>query len=200
MSEPAGSRRAPPRPVAYDDVDDVIGIASEMQATDAEHLSVEELREVAAELDVPERYVMPAIEELARRRVLLVAAERRRTGRRRLALIVALALLGTVVIWALIGQASLSRELAAVEAARAQVDNVVALRAKRVAEWGARPDSRERSAELSGADNRVAVERKRYDASAQAYNASARAFPGSVWAALFGLPSEVPASDRIDGW
>lgn len=200
MSEPAASRRTPPRPVAYDDVDDVIGIASEMQATDAEHLSVEELREVAVDLDVPERYVTPAIEELARRRAALLATEQRRTRRRRVVLLASLALLGILVIWALTGQASLSREFAAVEAARAQVENVIALRAKRVAEWGARPDSRERSAELSGADNRVAVERKRYDSVAQVYNASARAFPGSVWTALFGLPSEVPSSDRIDGW
>lgn len=200
MTSPSSPRRTPPRPLAYDDVDDVIGIASEMQATDADHLSVEELREVASELDVPDRYVAPAIEELARRRAVKLAEEAQRIKRRRVLIAAILGALGVLVIWALLGQASLSGDLAAVESARAQVDNVVSLRKKRVAEWGERPDSRERTAELSGADNRVAVERRRYDAAAQAYNASVRSFPASLWAALFGLPSEVPPSDRIDGW
>lgn len=200
MTSPSRPRRAPPREIAYDDVDDVIGIASEMQATDADHLSIEELREVASELDVPDRYVAPAVTELARRRAERLAAEAQRVRRRRVLVAAILGVLGVLVIWAVLGQASLSGDLAAVEAARAQVDNVVTLRKKRIAEWGPRADSRERTAELSGADNRVAVERRRYDAAAQAYNASVRSFPASLWAALFGLPSEVPPSDRVDGW
>lgn len=41
--------------------------------------------------------------------------------------------------------------------------------------------------ELSGTENRIAVERRRYNESVQVYNTSIRRFPGSVWAGLFGF-------------
>ena len=41
--------------------------------------------------------------------------------------------------------------------------------------------------ELAGTENRIAVERRRYNESVQAYNTSIRRFPGSVWAGMFGF-------------
>lgn len=201
-TDPPGSkpRRKAPREIAYEDVDDIIGIASEMQNLDADRLSVEDLREVASELDVPERYVGPAIDELRRRRAAVLAAEADKRRRRRIIAIAAAAVVVLLVVWGLVAQSGLASALADVQAARAQVENVVALRQKRVALWGPKAESPERTAELAGADSRVAIEKRRYDEAARAYNASAGGFPASLWAKVFGLPGEVPTSDAMSGW
>jgi LemA protein len=39
--------------------------------------------------------------------------------------------------------------------------------------------------ELAGTENRISVERRRYNETVQGYNTSIRRFPGSVWAGLF---------------
>lgn len=46
--------------------------------------------------------------------------------------------------------------------------------------------------ELSGTENRISVERRRYNEAVQAYNTSIRRFPGSVWASLFGFQRRAP--------
>ena len=56
--------------VAYADVQDVIEAAARFKNEATEHLSVEELQEIAGELDIPAELVTPAIEEVRRRREL----------------------------------------------------------------------------------------------------------------------------------
>lgn len=46
--------------------------------------------------------------------------------------------------------------------------------------------------ELSGTENRIAVERRRFNEAVQMYNTSIRRFPGSVWAGLFGFERRLP--------
>lgn len=46
--------------------------------------------------------------------------------------------------------------------------------------------------ELAGTENRIAVERRRYNEAVQAYNTSIRRFPGSIWAGLFGFERRTP--------
>jgi hypothetical protein len=58
----------------------------------------------------------------------------------------------------------------------------------------------ERDAQLSGADNRVAVETHRYDLAATGYNASASSFPQSLVVRLTGLPPSVPLSSEVKSW
>jgi len=41
--------------------------------------------------------------------------------------------------------------------------------------------------ELAGTENRIAVERRRYNETVQAYNTAIRRFPGSIWAGMFGF-------------
>jgi len=41
--------------------------------------------------------------------------------------------------------------------------------------------------ELAGTENRIAVERKRYNEEVQAYNTAAETFPGVITARLFGF-------------
>jgi LemA protein len=46
--------------------------------------------------------------------------------------------------------------------------------------------------ELAGTENRIAVERRRYNESVQAYNVTIRRFPGAMWAGLFGFERRTP--------
>lgn len=46
--------------------------------------------------------------------------------------------------------------------------------------------------ELAGTENRISVERRRYNEMVQAYNTSIRRFPGSVWAGMFGFQRRTP--------
>lgn len=46
--------------------------------------------------------------------------------------------------------------------------------------------------ELAGTENRISVERRRYNETVQAYNTAIRRFPGSVFAAWFGFDRRTP--------
>lgn len=46
--------------------------------------------------------------------------------------------------------------------------------------------------ELAGTENRISVERRRYNEAVQAYNTAVRSFPGSLWAGLFGFDRRKP--------
>ncbi|MFA6172748.1 MAG: LemA family protein [Kiritimatiellales bacterium] len=46
--------------------------------------------------------------------------------------------------------------------------------------------------ELAGTENRIAVERRRYNEAVQAYNTSIRRFPGSIWAGMFRFERRMP--------
>jgi len=187
----------PPREVDYADVDDVIGIAAEMQNLDQDRLSVEDLESVAKDIEIPAEYVRPAIEELRRRRAESLAAAARKAKSRRLIIIAGASLFALLVLFAILGQRSLASKEAAVDAARAQVKNVMAYRERVRATWLSAPEGSDRTAALSGAEARVSRETLRYDDAVRDYNDSAGGFPGSLWATLFGMPSSLDPSDRI---
>jgi hypothetical protein len=84
-----------------------------------------------------------------------------------------------------------------VERARAQVVNVRQRQAEVLARFGGQPPSPEQEAEVSGAANRVRVERRRYDEAAAAYNATAAGTLARAAAWLRGLPRAAPASDAV---
>lgn len=46
--------------------------------------------------------------------------------------------------------------------------------------------------ELSGTENRISVERRRYNDSVRGYNTSIRKFPGALWAGLFHFEKRTP--------
>lgn len=85
---------------------------------------------------------------------------------------------------------------AQVERARAQVENVRERQVAVVTRFAGAEASAGREAELSGAENRVRIERARYDEAASVYNAAA----GSAWAGLCasvtGLPERAPLSNE----
>ncbi|WP_437909748.1 hypothetical protein WME95_18830 [Sorangium sp. So ce327] len=188
------------RKVDYEDVDEVIALAARLAEADKDRLRIEDLERVGAELEIPPHHVRRAVEELAARRQR--EAARRDAARRRLrwagAALSAIALvLGGLLLSA---RASLEQGRAEVERRRAQVENVVERRERtRARHEGAAP-SPERDAELAGADNRVSIERRRYDEDASAYNALAAGLSAQLAARLFGLPARVPLSNEIDTW
>ena len=46
--------------------------------------------------------------------------------------------------------------------------------------------------ELAGTENRISVERRRYNDSVRGYNTSIRKFPGTIWAGMFGFEKRTP--------
>ena len=203
------SEREPrPRHVDRDDVDDVVGVAQELEsaATTAadRKLAVDDVKDIAGQLRIDPRYVEPAIDELARRRE---DEARQRAAKRasRLAAIkaamaavlAALVIAGSGALWT---RSALGPPLAEVERHRAQVENVVDRRERIEAIWRDQPAGLDRDAELAGAENRVATERRRYDEAATDYNARAASLPHAVFCGWSGPPCRVPPSSEVEGW
>jgi LemA protein len=191
--------------VDVEDVDEVIELAAKAASASADKLSVKELVEVGGELGIPAAAVERAVTELeARRRAETEAKEAARAKaqkRTRATLLGGGAALALVTLLGLVGQHSLRTDLAEVEQKRAQVRNVLDRQAhvEERLRTSAAPTS-EQEAERAGAENRVAIERRRYDEAAAAYNASAAGLPGSLWASLFGLPKRAPLSNELTSW
>ena len=203
MSSP-DPRHAPT--IDRDDVDDAIGIAAEQVRREEGKVSVEELADIGGELGIPEHAVRGAVTELhARRAAEEERASRRRAAIRRTAQVAAVVgglLLVVVSVAAFSGEGALATERTEAERRRAQVANVVARKAEVEARLArtADLDPGERNAELAGSENRVAVEKRRYDEAAARYNGRAARFPNGLWADLFGHPRALPLSNEIDRW
>ncbi len=127
------------------------------------------------------------------------ALRTRRTRTREIGLL----LLGVVVVAAGltgIGIANHGSELselyAEVGRAHAQVLNVRERQAATLQQWLEAPASPDRDAEISGAENRVRIERARYDEAASAFNAASAGPWGGLCAAVYGLPHAVRLSDE----
>jgi len=127
------------------------------------------------------------------------SARLREEQRKRARVLAGAAALALLVLLGIAG-ASTHGELrvlsARVESARAQVANVRERQVAVVTRFAAAEPSAGREAELSGAENRVRIERARYDEAASAYNAAV----GSAWASLCAsatrLPERAPLSNE----
>jgi hypothetical protein len=200
--------RPQPEPVEVlrDDVDEIIGIAAKHANATADKLTISELVDIGAELGLDRDAVERATKELEeRRRAERAAAEKRHRLERKAAVAAGIGVVGLLLVFfvsSLAGRSSLSSHLTEVEEARSQVDNVVRRRAEVDARLAHATDMNpdDRNAELAGAENRVAVEKRRYDEAATRYNAAAISFPGSLSAKLFALPIRVPLSRESSSW
>ena len=142
-----------------------------------------------------------ALAELRRRNAHERHSQRLKDARRKAMQVFVLAAVAAVLLLTVIAatntRAALSATHSVVESSRAQVTNVRERQAAVVKRYAHAPAGREHDAELSGAENRVRIERARYDKAAAAYNAQV----GSPWAGLcaraFGLPAHVPPSNKV---
>ncbi|MGE6758180.1 LemA family protein [Corallococcus interemptor] len=205
MGDGTRTRQAPGA-VAYDDVNELIATATRLMQKDAapDTLTPEDLRRIGEELDIPARYVDQALEALARRREDEARARERRSLLRRARLrqgaLAGVVLVGVLAVPGLIVRNGLTTQLAEVARKRAQVRNVVERREALHARLDQLTPGLNRDAEVAGADNRVAVERRRYDERAAEYNASAASFPTSWVVRLSGLPPVLPLSPEVSSW
>lgn len=195
------SEREPERTIAREDVDDVVGVASELAEAESARVRVEDMKEIAADLAIDPKLVEPAIDTLERRRAeeraaaARAAAERRTWAMRVGAVVAALAIVtGVGTAWT---RSALAPRWAEVERARSQVETVIDRRAHVEAIWRDRPAGLDRDAELAGAENRVGVERRRYDEAAADYNATASSLPHALLCGLAGVPCHAPLASDI---
>lgn len=182
----------------YEDVDDLVGIATELMQRDENKLDREMLHEVGRELDIPPEYLEEARTELAKRRALAKAESAAKTAlRKKITLAVGA---GVLLLTAAFGvgytsTASTLRERHAELSAReAQVQNVRERQAAVIERLGDRAPTPDIDAELIGAENRVRVETQRYAESAALYNEAAGGSWASFVAGLAGVPTSVPLS------
>ncbi len=136
---------------------------------------------------------------LRKRRAQGRRQQRQRAALTRRIIIAASAVLFAVLVLVLLGTLHTQSELqelhSEAERAKSQVTNVVE-RQKAVRErYQGRADSPGKDAELNGAENRVRIERARYDQAAQRYNAEVGTGWGAFSAKLWGLPARVSLSD-----
>lgn len=183
----------------YDDVDDVIALAERLRSEDESELSAEEMADIGAELDIPQRYVDQARRQLEEQRERQQREAKRASKlRRKLAIgaAVALFVLATIFgLWSNSAVSSVSNLHAQVQSQRAQVENVRARQRAIEERLADRPDSPDKDAELVGAQNRIRVETRRLNDLIAEYNQEASAFPASLWTGSEQLPShlEMPA-------
>lgn len=190
--------------VHYRDVDDVIEAAAKAKNEEAELLSVEELEEVAAELDIPAHLVGPAVETVRRRREAELAAERARAERAKLVRRIAAGAGGVIGVLVLVlsirTYTGLRDAKLAAERQRSQVINVMERQRATVQQWATAAESPDKHAELSGAENRVRVERARYDELATEYRRRATGLFGWLVTKLAGYPDTLPLSSEEQAW
>jgi hypothetical protein len=188
------------RRIDYEDVDQVIGLAAEMAHADEGRLSVSDLEDIARQLDIPDRYVRPAVRALEKRRKARAALERRRDRRRRVAGAVLGASLVVLGVLMMLAHQDFVGRLADVERQKAQVRSVLDRREEVHERYYGKELDPSREAELAGADNRVRIEMRRYDEAASAYNARVGSFPGSFWSVFLDVPGRLPLSSEVGRW
>lgn len=187
--------------IAIDDVDDVIEAAAKAHAVERETLSVEEVLDVARQLQLPGELVVPAIARVRkqRRERLAADAERATQAAKRLQVIAGIA--ATVVLalvaWGASARAHVRDAWSRVEKHRVEVVDVRDRQRATKARWAEVADSPRKHAELSGAENRVRVEHHSYDAAAVAYNDVASGLMAELVVEWSDYPESVPLSSQV---
>jgi len=172
----------------------IIARAAELKQASEDQLTPEQVREVAAELGIEGAFVDAAVNDLRRRQeqkhkddeARLVAAKARR--KKMLTGVVVFDLVLVAVGGVAYGAAN--DAVATLSAAEATVNGAVVRQKETEALFLAKKGEREADAELAGAQNRIAIAKKAYDAAAVAYNAR------SPLARLGGSLSAAPSARR----
>jgi len=191
-----------------DEIDDVIAQAEQLRIEDEDDLSVEDMKAVGRELDIEPAYIEEAValreaekrKQAATEKVALAERQRRLLLARKIGIgAIAALVLASLVIW--LGARSRASDLRALDAevgrARAQLVSVSERQAKVETEYRPRGPGLDRDAELMGAENRVRVERMRYDEAAAAYNAARGGSFGGWASRLYGVPAHAPQSNEV---
>ena len=178
------------------DISEIIEMASMRLAEDQDRLTEAQVDEIAAELGIPREYVDDAQAALqAQRRAEAAEEVKERKFRKELTWVA----IGAVILCglaAVFGYNGLSDAQALVERQHAQLINVTERQVATKARLAEQPHSNSKAAELAGAENRVRIERTRYDEYATSYNQRSSSFPTGLWRALFGFPTSAPLSSE----
>lgn len=198
------SRNFPAGKISDDEVDDIIGIASDIAEEDRQRqaqLDVGDVVQIGEELGLDGHHVEQAVDELRDRQQRDAEDNARRRKQIKKYLTVTAVAVGVVfallLLMGLMGRSSLRELSAEVDKKRAQLQNVVERQQKVDARYANMPSTPEHDAEIDGALNRVSIERRRYDEAATRYNTEAGSLTGSLAATFFGMPETVPPSAEV---
>ena len=189
--------------VKSDDVDDIIGIAEQLKERDTETLTVDDMVEIAGELDIEVEYVEKAIHHLKHQRLAEQEKEKqaqirwqkyKKLGAVALAVAFALFLLGGIVT-----QSSLSSKFSEVKTLESKVVSALERQKKILERYGTRSDV-DADGAIDGAENRVRLAKRHYDEAVGTYNKSANRIWAKVWAGFLAYPSRISFSSAIEEW
>jgi hypothetical protein len=197
VSEDLKSKIARDKKLTSAQADRVLDKAADLmvQAEGMGHLSKADLKAGAAEVGIDPRYVEAALEAVQRDE----RDEKRAEARKKKRMVLAAVIVGTLcVLTIVVGRFSLGSKLAEVDKRRAQLDNVVDRKKALVPQLeklakasGDKTLLVRLTDEMAGAENRISVERKRYNEAAVEYNKAASTPPIGWLRPLTGMPSEV---------
>lgn len=194
------NRKLAPRAIDDDEVDDIIGIASEIAEEDRAReaqLDVDDVVQIGEELGLDDHHVERAVDELRDRQQRDVET----SARRKKVLLIGAGVVGAVLVLLLLlglsGRSSLRDLQAEVDEKRAQLQNVKERQREVNARYTGQAATPERDAELAGATNRVAIERRRYNKVVSRYNKEAGSLSGSLGVMFFGMPEKLPLSTEL---
>lgn len=187
------------------DVDTIIDIASRHVQRQEEVLTDEDMVDIGRQLNLPEEAVHEAIRTLAMRRAHhdaeMHARQQQRTMRRRILWMAAVGAGFLVVLTLTTSHAVLDSRFAAVEEHTQHVREAVQRAAAVDQQIAHLPlDDVGRMGEQLGAQNRVMVERRRYDQAVADYNQAARGIGGRLARLTSGKPARLPFANEVAQW
>lgn len=185
------------RGVAANDLDDVIELATKEAEAQRDQVSMDEMKAIGGELGLSPEEIEAGAAELRRKRQAELNAAHADHLRRRRFLHVGVAVAGVLLLYAGYTGWRMADRMNMVEQQRSQVVNVVERQRAVEGRLEGRPADRNADAERAGSENRVRIERKRYDEVAAAYNRVAGGLMGRLVGAVTGQPARVPLSSEV---
>ena len=174
---------------------------AEQARAEEDSVSVAQLVENGGDVGLPGSAMVDADAKLEEQK--RVAKEREAQRKRYIVAAVLGIVVSAVVLLSIaaVGRSSLAEQRADVDAKRAQVTDVIGRRNDMLSKLeGVDLANEERWAEISASEDRIAVEKRRYDEAATEYNRRAATFSGSLGASFFGHPKHIELSNEIVSW
>lgn len=191
--------------VKVGDVDDVIELAARYTQRDDDLMTGADLVDIGQQLDLAPAAIEEAVQELHRRRAIQKEEQEqsvaRMAARKKLAIVFGV---GTVVLLGLslvFSNAALSTRYAVVEEHAGLVREAMTraeITERNIATLEL--DATGRAGEVLGAQNRITVERRRYDQAVADYNQVAGGLFGGIARALSSKPASMPRAAERSSW
>ncbi len=197
------TKKNTPKAIDQKDVDDVIGLATdidEKQQRELGKVSLDEMVNIGEQVGLDRDDVEQAVGKLESHKKEQARQVAERLRRRKIALMVCLGTAALFLLICFVGRSGLKSAASTAAQKRSQVASVVERRNQTKANFAGKASTPGIVAEIAGAENRIGIEKRRYDQAATTYNKKADSFPGSWGRRLFFMDKKLPLASEIKEW